>query len=134
MIAQKQGAIINVSSMGACQPVPYLNVYSATKAALLSFTEALSDEILGSGVRVQALCPGNIPTGFQTVAGTKGSRFDKTPSMTAESVARSSLDAVLSGGPTIHIPGRMDKVSVFAQRFLPRSVARKVAGSLIKPE
>jgi short-subunit dehydrogenase len=134
MTAARRGTIINVVSMGAFQPVPYLNVYAATKAGLLSFTEALADEVEGTGVQIQALCPGNIPTGFQDVAGTKGSRFDRTPSMSAGEVARSSLDAALGGGPTLHVPGRLDRISLFAQRFLPRFVARRVAGNLIKPD
>jgi short-subunit dehydrogenase len=120
--------------MGAFQPVPYLNVYAATKAALLSFTEALADEVDGSGIRVQALCPGNVPTGFQGVAGTSGSRFDKTPSMTAAAVAQSSLDAVFGGRGTLHLPGLLDQLSLFGQRFLPRFVARRVALSLLKPD
>jgi short-subunit dehydrogenase len=134
MIAAGGGHIINVVSMGAFQPVPYLSVYAATKAGLLSFTEALADEVRGTGVRIQALCPGNIPTGFQDVAGTRGSRFDRTPSMTAAVVARSSLDAAFSAAPTVYLPGRLDRISVFVQRFLPRSVARRVAGDLIKPD
>lgn len=134
MVAAGTGTLINVVSMGAFQPVPYLNVYAATKAGLLSFTEALADEIEGTGVRVQALCPGNIPTGFQDVAGTKGSRFDRGPSMNAEDVARSSLDAALRGGRTLHLPGALDRLSLFAQRLLPRFVARRVAGSLIRPD
>lgn len=132
MVSTKRGTLINVVSMGAFQPVPYLNVYAATKAGLLAFTEALADELEGTGVRVQALCPGNIPTGFQEIAGTKGSRFDRTPSMTAAAVARSSLDAAFGGGATLHLPARLDRLSIFAQRFLPRSVARRVAGSLLK--
>jgi len=131
MIAAGEGQIINVASMGAFQPVPYLNVYAATKAGLLSFTEALADEVAGTGIRVQALCPGNIPTGFQEVAGTKGSRFDRTPSMSAEMVVKSALDA-LPRSSGVHIPGWIDRLSVFGQRFLPRSVARTVAGNLIK--
>lgn len=134
MMAKGRGVLINVVSMGAFQPVPYLNVYAATKAGLLSFTEALADEVEGSGVRIQALCPGNIPTGFQEVAGTKGSRFDRTPSMSASEVARSSLDSALRGGRTLHLPSRLDRFSVFAQRFLPRWVARRVAGSLLKSD
>jgi short-subunit dehydrogenase len=132
MLAAKRGTLINVVSMGAFQPVPCLNVYAATKAGLLSFTEALVDELEGTGVRVQALCPGNIPTGFQEVAGTKGSRFDRTPSMSASDVVRSSLDAVFGGGAPLHLPARLDRLSVFAQRFLPRFVARRVAGNLLK--
>ncbi len=134
MISARSGDIINVVSMSAFQPVPYLSVYAAAKAGLLSFTEALADEVSGTGVRIQALCPGNIPTGFQEVAGTRGSRFDRTPSMTATSVARSSLDAALGDSRTLHLPGRLDRLSLLAQRFLPRSVARRVAGSLLKPD
>jgi short-subunit dehydrogenase len=134
MTTKGRGIIINVVSMGAFQPVPYLNVYAATKAGLLSFTEALADEVAGSGVRIQALCPGNIPTGFQEVAGTKGSRFDRTPSMSAPEVARGSLDAAFRGGGTLFLPARLDRVSVFAQRFLPRFVARRIAGSLLKQD
>ena len=134
MTAARQGTIINVVSMGAFQPVPYLNVYAATKAGLLSFTEALADEVQGTGVHIQALCPGNIPTGFQDVAGTKGSRFDRGPSMSAADVTRSSLDAAFSERPTLHLPGKLDRFSLFAQRFLPRFVARRVAGNLIKPD
>ena len=133
MLASRAGAIINVVSMGAFQPVPYLNVYAATKAGLLSFTEALADEVRSRGVLIQALCPGNIPTGFQEVAGTKGSPFDKTPSMSAETVARRSLDAALCGGPPLLVPAALDRVSVFVQRFLPRAVARRVAGNLMRP-
>ena len=133
MIASGGGILINVVSMSAFQPVPYLNVYAATKAGLLSFTEALAEEVRGTGVRVQALCPGNVPTGFQEEAGTRGSRFDRTPSMSAAEVVRSSLDAVFSGRPTLHLPARLDRLSVFAQRFLPRIVVRRVAGSLFRP-
>jgi short-subunit dehydrogenase len=134
MVARGEGTLINVVSMGAFQPVPYLNVYAATKAGLLSFTEALSDETRGSGVSIQALCPGNVPTGFQDLAGTKGSRFDRTPKTSPLDVARSSLDAALSGTGTLHLPGRMDRLSVFAQRFLPRFVARRVAGNLFRAD
>jgi len=128
------GAIINVVSMGAFQPVPYLAAYAATKAGLLSFSEALADEVAGMGISVQALCPGNIPTGFQEVAGTKGSRFDRTPAMSADAVARHSLDALEKGGQPLQIPAAMDRLSVFAQRLLPRFVGRRVAGRLMKPD
>lgn len=133
MLAAREGVVINVASMGAFQPVPYLNVYAATKAGLLSFTEALADEIRGSGVQVQALCPGNIPTEFQEEAGTKGSRFDRTPSMSAEMVARRSLDAAFAGRAALQLPAAVDRLSIFAHRLLPRWVARRVAGRLIQP-
>lgn len=130
MVAAGDGEIINVASMGAFQPVPYLSVYAATKAGLVSFSEALADEVKDAGIRVQTLCPGNIPTGFQDVAGTRGSRLDRTPSMSAATVAASSLGALSAS--RLHIPGGLDRASVFAQRFLPRWVARRVAGNLMR--
>jgi short-subunit dehydrogenase len=134
MVSARRGAIINVVSMSAFQPVPHLNVYAASKAGLLSFTEALADELSGAGVRVQALCPGNIPTGFQVVAGTKGSLFDRTASMSARQVVARSLDALLGGRATLQIPGAMDRIGFVAQRALPRFVARRIAGRLFQPE
>lgn len=134
MILKKHGALVNVVSMSAFQPVPHLSVYAATKAGLLSFTEALSEEVRGSGVVIQALCPGNIPTEFQGVAGTAGSRFDRTPQMSAQAVARSSLRALSAKGATLHLPALADRAALFAQRFLPRFVARRVAGRLFEPE
>lgn len=134
MLARGSGVLINVVSMGAFQPVPYLNVYAATKAGLLAFTEAMAEETKGTGVHIQALCPGNIPTGFQDVAGTRGSRFDQTPAMTAEDVVRRSLDAAFARKGVLQIPAVTDRLSVFAQRFLPRFVARRVAGNLLKPD
>jgi short-subunit dehydrogenase len=68
MVARKRGTLINVVSTAAFQPVPYLAVYAASKAFLLSFTEGLATELAGTGVRVQALCPGLTATEFQEVA------------------------------------------------------------------
>jgi short-subunit dehydrogenase len=134
MASARRGAIINVVSMSAFQPVPHLNVYAASKAGLLSFTEALADELSGAGVRVQALCPGNVPTGFQAAAGTKGSLFDRTASMSARKVVVRSLDALLGGRPILQIPGAVDRLGVLAQRILPRFVARRIAGRLFQPD
>lgn len=132
MIGAGQGAIVNVASMSSFQPVPHLAMYAATKAAVLSLTEALADELEGTGVSVQALCPGNIPTEFQERAGTRGTAFDGTPTMSAADVVRASLDSVERGGPTVCIPGRADALGVFAQRFLPRSIPRRIAGRLMR--
>ena len=75
MVERGEGAVINVVSMSAFQPVPFLAVYAASKAFVLSLTESLATELEGTGVVVQALCPGNIPTEFQAVAGTAHVRF-----------------------------------------------------------
>ena len=94
--------------MSAFQPVPFLATYAATKAFVLSLTEALATELEGTGVKVQALCPGNIPTEFQQVAGTERVAFTRTPSMSAAEVAAVSLRA-LDRGRVVVIPGARDR-------------------------
>ena len=78
MLARRAGQIVNVVSMSAFQPVPFLAVYAASKAFVLSLTEALSTELTGTGVQVLALCPGLVATEFQQVAGTDAVLFDKS--------------------------------------------------------
>ena len=118
--------------MSAFQPVPYLATYAATKAFLLSFTEALAVELAGTGVKVQALCPGNIPTEFQQVAGTDAVAFNRTPPMSAAEVADKSLRA-LEGGAVVVVPGRRDRAMLALQRFAPRALVLRIAASLFRP-
>jgi len=132
MVERGAGAIVNVVSMSAFQPVPFLATYAATKAFVLSLTESLATELEGTGVRVQALCPGNIPTEFQSVAGTEGVAFTRTPSMSAAEVAEASL-AALDRGQVIVIPGRRDRMMVTLQRAVPRSFVRRAAAGLFRP-
>jgi hypothetical protein len=132
MVERRRGAIVNVVSMSAFQPVPFLATYAATKAFLLSLTEALATELEGTGVKVQALCPGNIPTEFQQVAGTERAAFTRTPSMSAAKVAEASLRA-LDRGQLIVIPGLRDRLMVALQRAVPRRVVRRAAAGLFRP-
>jgi len=132
MVARRRGAIINVVSMSAFQPVPYLATYAATKAFVLSLTEALATELEGTGVKVQALCPGNIPTEFQQVAGTEHAAFTRTPPMSAAAVAEASLRA-LDRGQVVVIPGTRDRVMVALSRFAPRSLVLRIAAGLFRP-
>jgi len=133
MVARGQGAVINVVSISAFQPVPFLATYAATKAFVLSLTESLATELEGTGVSVQALCPGNIPTEFQQVAGTETVAFTtRTPPMSATAVAEASL-AALDRGQVIVIPGLRDRVMVGLQRAVPRSVVRRAAAGLFRP-
>jgi short-subunit dehydrogenase len=132
-VERRRGAIVNVVSMSAFQPVPFLGVYAATKAFVLSLTESLATELEGTGVKVQALCPGNIPTEFQQVAGTGRVAFTtRTPPMSAAVVAEASLCA-LDEGRLIVIPGRRDRMTVALQRAVPRAVIRRVAAGLFRP-
>ena len=132
MVARGRGAVVNVASMSSFQPVPYLGAYAATKAYVLSLTESLSVELSGTGVAVQALCPGNVPTEFQQVAGTERTRYTRTPAMPALDVARASV-AALGTGQVIVIPGARDRVGAQLVRFAPRSVVRRVAARLFHP-
>jgi short-subunit dehydrogenase len=132
MLERGRGRIVNVASMASFQPVPYLGVYAASKAFVLSLTEALEAELRGTGVRVQALCPGNIPTEFQGVAGTKGSLYDRTPGMSAEAVARASLDSLARRGGRL-IPRFLDRLTLATQAVSPRGVVVRVSGELFRP-
>jgi short-subunit dehydrogenase len=104
MIERGGGAVLNVVSMSAFQPVPFLAVYAASKAFVLSMAESMATELEGTGVTVQALCPGNIPTEFQQVAGTSALKFNKTPATTPREVVEASL-AALDRRQLLVIPG-----------------------------
>ena len=132
MIARGSGAVLNVVSMSAFQPVPFLAVYAASKAFVLSLTESMATELEGTGVTVQALCPGNIPTEFQGVAGTTDVKFNRTPATTPREVVEASL-AALDRRKLLVIPAIRDRVTVGAQRFVPRSWVRRAAGELFRP-
>jgi uncharacterized protein len=132
MVAQRRGGILNVVSMSAFQPVPYLSVYAATKAFVLSFTEGVASEIEGAGVVLQALCPGNIPTEFQRVAGTSEAAYSKTPAMSADDVVAVSLRAFEARQLTV-IPSAKDRMTVALQGFVPRAIVRRIAAHLFRP-
>lgn len=132
MVRLGSGAVINVVSMSAFQPVPFLATYAASKAFLLSFSEALAEELRGTGVVVQALCPGLVPTEFQARAGTDRVAFNRSPTLSADFVAEVSL-AALGTGRTVVIPGWRDRLMVQLQRFLPRFLVRRAAAELFRP-
>ena len=129
MAESRSGAILNVASTAAFQPGPKMAVYFATKAFVLSFTEALHEEMRPHGVRVSALCPGPTKTEFGEVAGFgEDSRFDKI-SMRADDVVRQGL-AGLDANKAVVITGKLNWAGAFGTRFLPRATVRKIAGAL----
>jgi short-subunit dehydrogenase len=129
MLERRSGAILNVASTAAFQPGPWMAVYFATKAYVLSFTEALHEELKPHGVKVSALCPGPTRTEFGSVAGIQSlGQFDRL-SMEAGPVVRAGLDG-LENNRAVLIPGATNRIGAWSTRFAPRSFVRRVAGSL----
>jgi short-subunit dehydrogenase len=128
MVARRSGSILNVASTGAFQPGPGMAVYFATKAFVLSFTEALHEELKPHGVKVTALCPGPTRTEFGSVAGFTSDRFDRL-SMDSGPVVEAGLKG-LDRNRAIVITGALNKIIAQSTRFAPRSVVRRIAGAL----
>lgn len=130
MVERGEGAVLNVASTAAFQPGPGMAVYFATKAFVLSFSEALHEEVAKKGVRVSALCPGPTATEFGAVAGFTGNgAFDKLSARSADVVA-AGLKA-LDRNKAVMVPGLSNKAGAQGHRLLPRSVLRKIT-ALIK--
>src|SRR5207245_7500051 len=127
MLEREQGGILNVASTAAFQPGPKMAVYFATKAFVLSLSEALHEELKPHGVKVSCLCPGPTRTEFGDVAGFGGNgMFDKV-AMEAPAVVAAGLDG-LDKNKAVVIPGLVNKAGAFSGRLVPRSIVRKIAG------
>jgi short-subunit dehydrogenase len=121
MVGRGRGRILNVASTAAFQPGPLQPVYYATKAFVLSFTEAIANELKGTGVTATALCPGPVATGFQeraNVGDVRGLRLMMRT--TPEQVVREGFDGMVKGKSVV-IPGMLNRVLVFLLRFSPRN-------------
>jgi short-subunit dehydrogenase len=129
MVERRRGGILNVASTAAFQAGPGMAVYFATKAYVLSFTEALHEEVRPHGIHVTALCPGPVATEFAEVAGFgKGQTFNKLGASSAAVVAAGL--AALDRNQAIVVPGLVNKLGAQSQRFLPRALVRRVVGSV----
>jgi len=127
MLARRSGKIMNVASTAAFQPGPLMAVYYATKAYVLSFSEALANEVTGSGVVVSCFCPGATDTGFAKRAGTEDSRlFKKLRPMNAEVVARDGYRGLMAGR-TIVISGVQNWLVAESVRFAPRKMVTAIS-------
>src|SRR5205814_8777046 len=127
MIKRRSGRILNVASTAAFQPGPLMAVYYATKAYVLSFSEALAEELRDSGVTVTALCPGPTRTDFAAAAQVTNSRlFAAFGTADARDVAEYGFRAMMDG-TRVAIPGFKNKIIAQAHRFSPRAVTAKVA-------
>ncbi len=126
MVARGMGKVLNVASTAAFQPGPFMATYYATKAFVLSFSEALAYELRGTGVTVTAHCPGATATEFSAVARADRSRLFSMGAADADTVARHALVA-LKNGTVVAVPGAKNWLGAFATRFSPRSVVRALA-------
>ena len=126
MLVRRHGHILNVASTAAFMPGPLMAVYYASKAYVLSFSEALAEEVRGSGVSVTALCPGPTATGFQKRAAMEESKLvSGRKIMDAATVARVGYAGMLAGKRVV-VPGGRDRLLVQATRFLPGGVLARM--------
>ena len=133
MVARRRGRILNVASVAAFQPIPHFSVYAATKAYVLSFSEALAEEVAASGVTVTALCPGPTATNFSAQANAAhSSMFTPSLVMDARTVARLGYRA-LTAGRRVRVTGAANTLLSLAPRLLPRRWVARIAGHFVAP-
>ena len=130
MLSRRSGSIINVASTAAFQPVPYMDVYGASKAFVLSFSEALWAEYRNKGIRVLALCPGATSTDFFNVVGTEDAALGSKE--TPEKVVQVALRALAQGRPSV-ISGRQNTLLANSARFAPRGMVARIGERVMRP-
>lgn len=126
MVARRSGRIMNVASTAGFQPGPMLAVYYATKAYVISFSEAIANELRKTGVTVTCFCPGATHTGFAQRAGVENSRLFKLAAMPSEKVALDGFRAVMKGR-TLAISGVRNWLTAESTRFAPRKMATAIS-------
>ena len=126
MVERRCGMVLNLSSVAAFSAGPYMSVYYATKAYVLSFSEVLSEELRGTGVTVTALCPGPTSTGFESAASMGSSSTMFRHAASAAEVARDGVKA-MRAGKAVCLQGAFTKAMAFGSRLVPRAIARKAA-------
>jgi short-subunit dehydrogenase len=131
MLERKSGKILNVASTAGFQPGPLMAVYYATKAYVISFSEALANELQGSGVTITCLCPGATDTGFQKRAGTEETRLFRTMRpMDASAVARHGYQALMKGKPLV-ISGFRNWLLAESLRVSPRKLVTAISRKIL---
>lgn len=135
MIERGKGKILNVASTAAFLPGPYMSVYYASKAYVLSFSKALAYELKDIGVTVSVLCPGPTKTEFQDRAGVQNSTLfsgKRMPISTAKEVAQAGFDGLMKG-KTVIVPGLLNKIGAVGSRFSPSSITNRMVEDLHRP-
>ncbi len=126
LVARRAGVLLNLGSLAGVQPTPGWGVYGATKAFVISFSEAVHEELRGSGVGVTALCPGPVATEFFVAHGGEEGRRPPPHELTVEQVVAAGLRGALRGRALV-VPGLMNKLSAATMRLLPRALTRRLA-------
>ncbi|WP_058868128.1 SDR family oxidoreductase [Chloracidobacterium thermophilum] len=133
MLARRRGVVVNVASTAAFQAVPYLGAYAATKAYVLSFSEALHEECRDQGVLVMALCPGATATEFfdtaQVAEGTARDMLRRA--QTPEEVVEAAFAGIRRRSSSV-VSGLANSLLSQATRFVPRDIAARIAGNIMK--
>lgn len=140
MVERGRGAVLNVASVAGMQPLPYSSGYSAAKAYVLAFSEALHQELRGRGVTVTALAPGPVATDFWEIADWRvagGQRFEQTvpgPTMiSAEDAARAGVEG-LAAGHRVVVPGLSMRAAMRASRYVPHALKLPVIERVMRPK
>jgi short-subunit dehydrogenase len=132
---QQQSYILNIASTTAYQAVPYMSVYAASKAFVLAFTRGLATELKGSNISVTCVSPGATHTNFMEQAGMHSQKIIQSAekvSMDADTVARQAVNALFTR-KTEHIPGWLNKVTAYANNFVPKKLIERIAASIYRP-
>ena len=132
MIERRSGRILNVASTAAFVPGPWMSVYYATKAFVLSFSQAIDYELKTTGITVTTLCPGPTESEFKVRAGSQRSRLFEAFVMDAPRVARVGYDAMMKG-KAVAIPGMRNKLIPVAARLAPRSLIAELSHRAARP-
>lgn len=129
MVERGFGQVLNVASTAAFQPGPLMAVYYATKAYVLSFSEAIAKEVEDTGVVVSALCPGPTESGFQQRADMTDSKLVQNGLMTAQEVAERGYKGLVKGERVV-IPGMSNKIGALSTRFVPRDMVTNIVKNM----
>lgn len=132
MVARKRGTVMNIASLGAFGPGPYMATYVATKAFVLSFSESIAVELRGTGVDVLCVCPGFTRTEFQDKAEVDVSPVPAMAWMSADDVADQAVRAV--GHRTVLVNGALNSATATMTRFLPRGIVARMVAGMLKPK
>lgn len=133
MVQRGLGKILNIASVAGFIPGPYMSVYHASKAFVLSFSEGLRQELKGTGVSVTVVCPGPVESEFHQLANTQSMAFLRwTPMMSSSDLARHALKA-MHDRRCVEVPGLMNRLTTLLPRLLPRSWIAFVVRLIMKP-